>query len=638
VLRLDARSSLRSLFTLPVVVLVLLSTVTAGVLSYRSAAQVADDNVRRWLSAGVRSIGQTLDSQQALVDASLRAAMADGSPLLEDLGQDIEGLRQQLWAAVQLHPEERAPLRLVTARGQSATLQRMSTWDAELVLQLGPNEPATAYLFRGADGALQARPASALPPPQGDPRAAEWVRQTLAQNQALWLPARTDPSGTLLQAPRARPVLGADGRVQAALATTVSLAGIQEALRRMPMPAGGEAVIVERDGLLVASSAGPLWRRSPEASNQQRLSVTDASLPLMSAVYPRLLPQLARHGLDAPGSDTLELPGLSTVVASWARLSDGAGRDWVIVVATPRASLTQPLLRTIAHTVALGLVAAALVLLLAAVAQRRLLRDAQGLSQALRRMGEGDLETPPAVMVSPELAALRDELRRTQLRLRAERQSGLANREAVLNRLHERMRPGRRHNDAPLLAVLFIDLDRFANLNERHGREAGDFVLQAIGRRLRQTVRDTDLVARWSGDEFVVLLDGVGTPEHAERVRDQVERVLRDPVELGPQRDAAEPDGTVGLALSPRDGQDPDALLRAAQEDMAARKPQPAPVLTEHRGDEAADTPPGLAPLPTEPDAPPPEPEPAPAAPPADPEAADRPEAQPPARAPGPDS
>jgi diguanylate cyclase (GGDEF)-like protein len=580
---MNTRLSLRSLYTLLLVALVLVSTLAAGVLSYRSAAQVADETVRRWLASGVRSLGQQLDSQRALVDASLRAAVIDGAPLLDDLSDDIEGLRQQLWSAVLLHPDERAELRLVTAKGQAAGVRRLTPSDAELQLQLSPAEDRTLLRFSGADGALQADAEPSRPDdrlrtpatPQADPREQEWVRQALASRQPLWLPTETDASGTQLQALRLRSVRGSQGDGVAALATPVSLAGINDMLRRMPLPAGGEAVIVERDGLLVASSAGPLWRRTAQGT-LQRLAVTDPSLPLMSTVYPALLPKLGQHAADAPGSETLTLREHSPVVASWARVAEGSGRDWVILIATPRESLTRPLMNTTVHTLALGLVAGALAMLLAAWAQRRLLMDAQKLARTLHLMGEGDVETPPAPVASPELAALRDELRRTQLRLSAERHAGLANRETVRRRLHERLRAARRHNDAPLLALLFVDLDRFADINARFGEEAGDRVLQAIARRLRQTVRETDLVARWSGDEFVLLLDGVSHPDSAERVRDQVERVLRDPVELEAGGDAVEPSGSVGMALAPQDAQSPDGLLQHAKADMLQRK-RPSP-------------------------------------------------------------
>jgi GGDEF domain-containing protein len=71
----------------------------------------------------------------------------------------------------------------------------------------------------------------------------------------------------------------------------------------------------------------------------------------------------------------------------------------------------------------------------------------------------------------------------------------------------------------------------------------------------------------------VLLLDGVASAASADQVREQVERVLRDPVELGTGKDDVELVGTVGMALYPGDAHEPDELLRAADEDMIRRKP-----------------------------------------------------------------
>ena len=97
-----------------------------------------------------------------------------------------------------------------------------------------------------------------------------------------------------------------------------------------------------------------------------------------------------------------------------------------------------------AHTAAGALVAAAAVLVAGAWVRRRIAGDAHELLDTARRIGDGDLDTPPAPMATAELGALRDALRRMQLRLRTDRVTGLANRESVLTRLHDRMRPGRR--------------------------------------------------------------------------------------------------------------------------------------------------------------------------------------------------
>lgn len=307
---------------------------------------------------------------------------------------------------------------------------------------------------------------------------------------------------------------------------------------------------------------------------------TPASLPAADAAgrAPEGLPaaalaRLARGTVARPQVSWVELPGAGQLLVAVAQLDGDPGSSLAVMAAVRRADLVSGVQANAAHTAALALVAVALVLLVGAAARRLVAADALELARSARRIGEGDLDTPPGPMASRELDALRDALQHLRRRLRTDRSTGLANRESVLARLHDRMRHGRRRNDAPLLALLFVDLDRFDRVNARHGREAGDVVLQAIGRRLRQTVRDTDMVARWSGDEFLLLLDGVGSPENAERVRDQVERVLRDPVELGEGREAAELDGTAGLALSPGDASEPEALIRAAAQDMVLRKP-----------------------------------------------------------------
>lgn len=125
-----------------------------------------------------------------------------------------------------------------------------------------------------------------------------------------------------------------------------------------------------------------------------------------------------------------------------------------------------------------------------------------------------------------------------------------------------------------MLALLFVDLDRFKSVNDRLGHEPGDRALLELGRRLRQAVRDTDMVARWAGDEFVVLLDGVAGQAAAERVRGDLEACLRRPLEVSAGQPAIVVGGSVGMAQYPRDAADLQGLIRVADEDIYRRKPQ----------------------------------------------------------------
>ncbi|WP_254518371.1 diguanylate cyclase domain-containing protein, partial [Salmonella enterica] len=80
------------------------------------------------------------------------------------------------------------------------------------------------------------------------------------------------------------------------------------------------------------------------------------------------------------------------------------------------------------------------------------------------------------------------------------------------------------------LALLLIDLDHFKPINDRHGHDAGDLMLQQIGRRIREHVRTTDTVARLGGDEFAVLIEGADAQEYAHDIAGRLLTELARPV------------------------------------------------------------------------------------------------------------
>jgi diguanylate cyclase (GGDEF)-like protein len=576
--RNPAPPTLLKLLTLPFLAVVLALAALVGWLSFRSANAAVDDAAQQWLSTALQRVGDEIDRQQNHADTLLQAAWPDGIRPSPDLSSDQDRLAARLLSAAQMHPSDRARVSYVSSTGQVLSVVRLGAAEAALEVRNRPAEPMTRHLLRPGDGGLAPSAAGAavleVPVAEPEPREQVWAKQVVRSMRGGWSPIELDGGSAALILSRARPVKDADGQVAGAVATPVSLKPIQDALAALKLPAQGVAFVVERSGLLVASSAGPVTRKVSNGTTQ-RLHVHDAESDLMRAAYDRSLPHIGSRSVAQPGRMTLAEPGLPALVSSFGRITDDGGHDWALIVAAPRAVFTGNLLTTGMQTVAATLAAIAAVLLIAAWIRRRLMKDVLTLSNTLQAVADGDLDTPPAAMHCAEMASLGDTLRRTQLRLRNDRSLGLANRESILARLHDRMRPGRRHNDAPLLALLVVDLNRFREVNRLHGHEAGDFVLQTIGKRLRQTVRDTDMVARWASDEFVVMLDGVATEDDAHRVRDQIERVLRDPVELGLGHEAAEIDGTAGLAVINlnTESSEPDALMRSAQADLVERKP-----------------------------------------------------------------
>lgn len=120
------------------------------------------------------------------------------------------------------------------------------------------------------------------------------------------------------------------------------------------------------------------------------------------------------------------------------------------------------------------------------------------------------------------------------------------------------------------LAVAFVDLDRFKQVNDGHGHRAGDAVLREASRRLRAALRASDSVARVSGDEFVVLLEELASTDQGRPVIDKLLRAFEVPIEI--ENCLVEMTISIGVALYPDDGEDADTLLRNADIAMYSAK------------------------------------------------------------------
>jgi diguanylate cyclase (GGDEF)-like protein/PAS domain S-box-containing protein len=146
--------------------------------------------------------------------------------------------------------------------------------------------------------------------------------------------------------------------------------------------------------------------------------------------------------------------------------------------------------------------------------------------------------------------------------------TGMPNRRLFDDRLATAVEETRRKSDS--FAVLYVDLDDFKSINDRHGHHVGDAVLSAVGLRLRVCVRDTDVVARLGGDEFGVLLSSLDSVGYAEEVAERILDSLRRPLQaLDMTFEAA---ASIGISTFPDDGPDAATLLRKADAAMYRAK------------------------------------------------------------------
>lgn len=146
----------------------------------------------------------------------------------------------------------------------------------------------------------------------------------------------------------------------------------------------------------------------------------------------------------------------------------------------------------------------------------------------------------------------------------------LPNRSLLIERLQTALHQHARHNE--MLALMFIDLDGFKQVNDQYGHDVGDEMLVKLSAILSHCVRKTDTVARFGGDEFVILLTGLVDKDDAAIVAEKILLYLQEPLNLSVCQ--ASVGASIGIAIYPHDGTDATGLLKSADKLMYQVKQQ----------------------------------------------------------------
>ncbi|MCS3420825.1 diguanylate cyclase (GGDEF)-like protein [Pseudomonas sp. BIGb0450] len=223
---------------------------------------------------------------------------------------------------------------------------------------------------------------------------------------------------------------------------------------------------------------------------------------------------------------------------------------------------------------------------------RRLLRGITGplhslasVAHAARSERAFDRRVPPAQIaeldsLGNDFNALLDEMEAWQTHLQSENETlahqashdsltGLPNRAFFEGRLIRALRSAAKLNEK--VAVLFLDSDRFKDINDNFGHAAGDAVLVAVAARVRAQLREDDLVARLGGDEFAILLSPLHKLEDAQRIADKIIASMDTPIPL-PGNTQVLTSLSIGIAVYPDHGATPGTLLNAADAAMYQAK------------------------------------------------------------------
>jgi diguanylate cyclase (GGDEF)-like protein len=379
----------------------------------------------------------------------------------------------------------------------------------------------------------------------------DWLRRAREVGSVLGDPQRAD-SASAATMEVAVPIVNAAGRFLGVLVARLDLKGIEPPLHDLVAGPSGRILVVRPDGQTLVHIGGGADR------------LPETTLRTLEAADGASVSYVAPDGVGVIGV-----------------LANVPGADWMTIAAIPAATAYADIRQLRNTTILLVLGLLLVVGSLAYGLGLLVVLPLERLSRAADQVAGGDLDVEVPVSgggeVSQLTAVFNDMVRRLRVgRTELERLSvtdeltGLANRRHLDDELDRELERHERHGRA--FAVLMLDVDRFKTLNDSHGHPAGDAVLRQLARVLTECARKGDTVARFGGEEFLLILPE--TPAAAAEVMAERIRSATEAHAFALDDNGAKVNVTVsiGLSLFPAHGRASDTLIEAADQALYRSK------------------------------------------------------------------
>ncbi len=274
------------------------------------------------------------------------------------------------------------------------------------------------------------------------------------------------------------------------------------------------------------------------------------------------------------------------LVAAFTRLGRSEQRFVILGLAMPEAKVLAAAAHLGQRIAQIVLLFSLLALMIAIIASRALTRPLKSMTQAVQNFSREHKVSPlpeqrhdelgllarSFVQMQQEVLSHMEELNRSRNALehlaRHDPLTALPNRRVFFERLEHALASSRRSGKQ--LAVLFIDLDHFKELNDCLGHSLGDHVLQAVATLLRSATRESDTVARLGGDEFVILFEVVEDAQQVISILQKLHERFQLPMLIDGHE--VQVQASMGVSLFPRDGDDIESLVQQADRAMYKAK------------------------------------------------------------------
>lgn len=489
-------------------------------------------------------------------------------------------LRQIFWAQAKSHPE----VGYISYTQPSGEFLGLGSWmeGHDLVVdEISANNPGQVSTYtlkdQGAKGELLIEEAY-------EPREQDWYLNTQQASREVWtftIEASEDSEayiGVSLNLPIYKPDKTSGTELQGVVGADFLIENISDYLEEIKFSPSGQIFVIERDGMLLGNSNGEtIINRLPDGT-AQRVNIQDVQGEIAQNIQP-FLSDLSPTGLSETQTlnFTVNQQQHFLLLQPW---QDEKGLDWVIILAVPASDFMGQIQTNTRNTIGLCLVALLISSLVGLKMARRIAAPIRQLRQHSQTISQGQLSFPRAnqkqsfILEISELNQafehmaywLKESFNQLNYRAHHDGLTGLLNREAFRETLLQKLQqssPSQVHPEMRTQkALLFLDLDYFKLINDSLGHLVGDRLLLAVSRRLQQHIRNHDVLARFGGDEFVLLLNAIAQQQDAEQISKRLIQTLQKPFLIDGHEIYI--DVSIGIVIIKPETENADDLLRSA--------------------------------------------------------------------------
>ncbi len=561
-------TSLRSALLFPFVIVIALVAGTISLLSYQTGLKAVDELSEHLLLDLSNRVGQATTKQLASSSVMLNVLAPplgknDTDPASGRLlPSTLSEFEQRMWIACNLFRDERAYLYYGTHTGEFIGLQRDAQGQFEI--RLREQNAASRSVYETTGPGVRGR---MIRSDRYDPRVRPWYVMASERHALTWSSVYVDFTTKALTVTLAKPVFATDGTQRGVIATDMPLTELADFVRGLQVSQTGVAFIVEKNGTVIATSTQEkLFTDSVQQPT--RLRADQSVNPLVRDAYAQLVSgesankslvrgvEIAHHSFD-------NVSGRIHMSATAQR--DSAGLDWTMVVAIPRADLMGNVQKTITQNIIIGVIAVGVALALGLWFMNRISGDVSRLTDATRRLARGERTERLFSGRKDELGVIATAVEDFKEGLLVDPLTGALTRGTFEKRFATRVQLADQQ-----FALIFIDLDQFKGVNDRYGHAVGDVVLTVAAQRIAASLRTDDVLARYGGDEFVVLMSGVATEDALAAQINRLTAMLDEPMTI--ENNSLLTGGSCGGALYPFEGATLDQLIQVADARMYEQK------------------------------------------------------------------